>query len=76
MLALNASMYDWAATNTNWLNPETQFELKERATSIFEISTKSVFSTSAIPVSSHYKPGGTSMEPGGTSIIFTGKWCG
>ena len=68
MKTFQVSLYGWAETNTNWLNPDTQHEYRERSTRTFK-TAKSVFSTSSMPSSSHYKPGGTA-----TTLI--GKWSG
>jgi Reverse transcriptase (RNA-dependent DNA polymerase) len=68
MQQMEVGLFGWAETNTNWLNPATQSLFRQSANKILN-TTKITFSTSSIPTTSKYKPGGTC-----TTLV--GKWGG
>ena len=68
MREIEASFFGWAETNTNWNQEDAQAEYREKASRVFQMN-KTVFSSSDVPSTSKYKPGGTAMT-------LTVKWCG
>ena len=64
MKASQVSLFGRIETNTNWLNPGTKEEFRERTIRVIQ-TAKCEFSTSKLPSSSNYKPGG---DPSGWDV--------
>jgi hypothetical protein len=60
MKASQVSLFGWTETNTDWLNPVTKEECRERSIRAMK-SVKCEFSLSEQPSTSDYKTGGMAM---------------
>ena len=69
MCDIEASVFGWAETNTNWHQEDAhQAEYRGKASQLFQMN-KTVFSSSDMPSASMYKPWGITMT-------LTDKLCG
>ena len=61
MRDIEAIVFGWAETNTNWNQEDAhQAEYRGKASQVFQMN-KTVFSSSDMPSASMYKPGGIAM---------------